>query len=200
MTEKYNCASCEYYRANPMLEQPGLIAANDNNGSRAKSDSAGLCHAKPPAFHMIMVPSKLDPRVGQMQQLPVYPIVNESATCQYHSGRVELLFKGAIRFAIRTSREWLDYRPGQNDDRIAAGFSRMPNIAEAMRLSRGADRKPGEALPADTASPAPPNAGKSTVPAKLAKQQSEPAPKPAPRRDTWLGAILKRALNWTRGI
>lgn len=191
--EKFSCASCEYFRANSALEQPGVIAANDTNGSRIKAEDSGHCYLNPPRFHMIAVPSKMDPRVGQLQQLPVFPIVLGNGTCSWHSARVEMLLKGAIKFQERNRREYLDYRPGQNDDRIAAGFSRMPSIAEAVKHSRGASEKPGDPLPADTLAPV------ALLKENVWQGARDPV-KPAPRVDTWLGRILKFLLNKTRGL
>lgn len=140
--QKFNCSTCDYFRVNAAIKSmPGVIQAANDNGDRP-GEGVGHCYLKPPGFQMLVVPNKLDPRVGNTQQLTVFPIVMEGGTCEHHPARVEMLIKGAVMFAIRTWREYLDYRPGKNPDEIAAGFSRMPTYAEAKQHSVGGNEKP----------------------------------------------------------
>lgn len=195
-----NCKSCDFYLAQPGLQSPALVAANEQ---QPVAGGFGYCRLRPPATRLLMQPSPLDPRRAQSVQLPTYPIVPEDGLCERHPARLETTWKGAIRYAIKEYRLFLDYKPGEHPDEFAAGFSRVPTLEEVFRLfeqgkiDAGPRAQPGAPLPADTFAPSMPEgfkpSGKDTKPLINVAQIRR-------KNDTWLGRLAKRVLLWTRGL
>jgi len=136
-TVKFNCASCGYWHLSPGIEgpaRPRLVTPSATVD--LPPDRVGECHLNPPVMHMIQVPSKLDPRQGQLQQLPVYPVKLESGVCSHHSELGPQQLRAAILYAVRAwiNRDvTLDGSP--ESEARSAGLSRIPSLKEAKEMA-----------------------------------------------------------------
>jgi len=134
---KNTCVSCAYWRLTPGIEgpaRPRLVTPSATVD--LPPDRVGECHLNPPTMHMIQVPSKLDPRQGQLQQLPVYPVKLESGVCSHHSELGPQQLRAAILYAVRAwiNRDvTLDGSP--ESEARSAGLSRIPSLKEAKEMA-----------------------------------------------------------------
>lgn len=61
--------------------------------------------------------------------------------CGEHSDYRAYESKGIAHYAVKTWKEWLDYKPGVYPDENAAGFSRQPSLVEALPFAVKPDSK-----------------------------------------------------------
>lgn len=136
-TEKFRCATCAFWSLKPELQPPAKPTQVTPSATvQPAPDLGGECHLNPPVMHMIQIPSKLDPRQGQLQQLPVYPIKLDSGRCGHHSELAPMQIRAAILYGIRA---WINrdvtLEATPEADARAAGLSRIPSLKEAKEIA-----------------------------------------------------------------
>jgi hypothetical protein len=144
ITETYRCENCDFWQE--ISEHSASSPLMDGAGRPLSGARAGNCRKDPPQIHPIPVPGKLHGQVV-LEIKRIYPPTLADEVCSHHSALAGRLWKGAIEYAVRHWREYLDYRPGKYPDETAAGFSRPPTFDEARKYVPGPDApKPDKPL------------------------------------------------------
>ena len=80
-------------------------------------------------------PHPMDPRQMQMKLQRIYPITQPGEICSHHPILRMDVERATEWSREHTRREYIDYRPGKKPDENAAGFSRVPTLAEAKHIA-----------------------------------------------------------------
>lgn len=137
VTEKYTCSNCELWIEDPSVKVVGGATIKLADGVSIERQF-GRCRRDPPVMAMVPQAHPLDAKQIVMNEKPIRPVTASVDFCSCHPAYrldTETLHEMNREHARRT---YLEYKPGKHDDATAAGFSRVPSLDEAKRMSRGA--------------------------------------------------------------
>lgn len=133
----FSCGACPLWQ-----HDPGLKPAAQNHGNLTPP-RAGHCRLNPPQMMIVPVQSRISQQMEVMTQR-LYPQTFDHETCGQNPRRWDDKFRRLVTFAISAWDNRLTYKPGENRDEIAGGFSRMPSLTEAKEHAVAWHEKPAD--------------------------------------------------------